>query len=395
MKINQKTLLKNENEVKKFETKESLLEFLKSQTNESIWKRCYVQEVSVVPIQNVPCALKQIREESELSENCPDETVLQCMSQLKVGLRFPYETFEVYPLSVLAYPSLAERSGISGRSLSTIEENGRQKEMAPEDKALIFNKCLPLYKNAKCLVLVRDNMVLAVLSGDENDYSILRADELITCLEMNLEVEFPEYKYLSGKVSQELVISNYALKDPVIERKYINSLMDNGIDVSYANAKLKFITSDIGISSVKLIPFMETDRGSFPIGTPLALSHKHKASISDFDKQCDLIAHLFKSSIEQIEKLAKRKIKYCKGCLTSMAHALGLPKKHSLIIADEVDENANLTAYHIYFYLNEILRIYEAEQKQVNVRTHMRMQEDIAKAIYLKWENFDHPYTWS
>lgn len=391
-KIKQKTILKDREE-RLFKDFNSLMEFLKNQNAESIWKCCYISEIETRPIMNCELNMKNIRQDQKISENCPDDAIKDCMKKMKLALSFPYETMECYPLSDIAYASLSERAGVGGRSISTFEDNGRLNEMAPENKSDIFNYCFPLYKNAKCLVLLRDNKVLAVLSGDSNDYSILEANRLLDTLNCNLALEFPNYQFKEATVSQEYVVAKFMLHDQDSENRYLDIVHKFGLhDITTAKAEVLFVTSDVGLSAAKIIPMINTNQGTFPIGKAISLSHKNNATISKFDDLCSMIMSLYKDSIENVENLAKTRIKHSAGCLRAIAFYLGLPRKASLIVAENL--TGEMTAYHIFYYLNEIMAEHE-RQKPMNIKAKLRMQEDIAKAIFLRFSEFDHPFEWS
>ncbi len=393
MKVNQKTLLKDD-QVKVFHDLGEMIDFLDEQDKESIWKRCYIKEITTVPVQSNPMFAQTIMKDIGISENCPIESVIDCMNGLKVALRFPNEVMECYPLSTIAYPSLSDRAGISGRSLSSTSDTSKQKEMPPENKAEIFNKCFELYKSSKCLVLLRDNKVLAVLSGDESDYSILRANKLAKVLQCNLDIEFPKNEFIIGNVSQEFVSMDFNLNDKRIKNSYMEVMLKSGISCNGAEVLLQFVTSDVGLSAAKLIPMIQTNDGVIPIGSPLQVMHKNNATIGKFDDITNLVAAKYRESVRAIENLTTTKINHSAGCLRAVANYLGLPRKASLTVAENV--TGKMTAYHIYWYLNEIQAEYERSLKtDVSPRMHLRMQEDIAKAIFINYSEFDHPFEWS
>lgn len=88
---------------------------------------------------------------------------------------------ELYPARMTAYKSLLDRAKIGGNSLPKLHR---------EILAEVLNSCLNLY-SSDALVLVRDEKVAAVHSGDEVDYSILPIDELLRTLRQNSMIAFP------------------------------------------------------------------------------------------------------------------------------------------------------------------------------------------------------------
>ena len=392
-KIKQKTLL-GDYETKIFKNLQEMMDFLKEQAENDVWKRCYIKEIRVKPVENNPICIQQIRQDVGISENVPDDSVTDCMADMKLALTFPYDTLETYPLRYTAYSSISDRAGISGRSISTFMDKCNQKEMPPQNKAQIFNWGLELY-GSRALVLVRDNKVSAVLSGDENDYSILITEELANILIDNLSLKYPNFAFKAGFASHEYTSMTFNLNTAKVEREFLRLTSQHGLSYSRCNAQLKFFTADVGMSAVKLMPMMETDKGIIPIGTPMSLAHKNKANTLQFEKMFDMLMPYYEESLKKVEKLTTIKIKYPAGCLRAVAHFLNMPKKASLVIADQLENMGSCSAYMIYWYLNQILSEHEATiKKPLSETSKLRLIEDMSKAIMLDYSNFDHPFQW-
>ena len=88
---------------------------------------------------------------------------------------------ECYPLRMTAYKSLLDRAKIGGTALPKL---GR------DVLAETLNACLHLY-SAEALLLIRDEKIAAVHSGDPSDYSVLPINELLSTLTRKLDERFP------------------------------------------------------------------------------------------------------------------------------------------------------------------------------------------------------------
>ena len=87
-----------------------------------------------------------------------------------------------------AYKSLLDRAKIGGTALPKLSRT---------DLADVLNACLRLYY-AEALLLLRDEKVAAVHSGDEADYSVLPVDGLLEVLQKKLDERFPGSVFGTG-----------------------------------------------------------------------------------------------------------------------------------------------------------------------------------------------------
>jgi hypothetical protein len=61
----------------------------------------------------------------------------------------------------------------------------------------VLNSCLELHSN-DALLLIWDEKVAAIHSGDSKDYSVLPISELLGLLQTKLDERFPESQFESG-----------------------------------------------------------------------------------------------------------------------------------------------------------------------------------------------------
>ena len=95
---------------------------------------------------------------------------------------------ELFPVRATAWKGLLDRAKINGTALPKLPRN---------ELVGVLNACLHLFQS-EALLLIRDEKVSAVHSGDEVDYSILPIDELLEGLQENLDKRFPGNEFECG-----------------------------------------------------------------------------------------------------------------------------------------------------------------------------------------------------
>lgn len=110
---------------------------------------------------------------------------------------------ELYPVRMTAYKSLLDRAKIGGTALP---------KLSREVLAEVLNECLKLY-SADALLLIRDEKISAVHSGDKVDYSVLPIDELLKGLQAKLDARFSGNEFESGYCDHSLVSASWRMPD--------------------------------------------------------------------------------------------------------------------------------------------------------------------------------------
>ena len=71
-----------------------------------------------------------------------------------------------------------------------------------------------------------------------------------------------------------------------------------------------------------------------------------------------------------------------------------LPKKYSMAAATalEATEKVTCSAYEIFWYLNDIVRRFDEEKK--DMYRSLKLQETVAETVKINFKRFDKPFEW-
>lgn len=144
-----------------------LLDYHEEQAKNSRWIRCKVADLQVEPLGESSPLIGNL---SAFAAGTSQEAVKDTAENLGLAMRV---NGELYPVRMTAYKSLLDRAKIGGTALP---------KLSREVLAEVLNECLKLY-SADALLLIRDEKISAVHSGDEVDYSVLPIDELLKVLQ--------------------------------------------------------------------------------------------------------------------------------------------------------------------------------------------------------------------
>ena len=93
---------------------------------------------------------------------------------------------------------------------------------------------------------------------------------------------------------------------------------------------MRFITSDTGVASAKVSALLLGGAYPIHIGGCIAVDHRHKTSIEDFDKALDQLFAQFGDSIKKLERLLEVYLNYPVNAMIRVCKKLALPKKAAL-----------------------------------------------------------------
>ena len=150
-----------------FSSYPTLLDYHEEQAKNSRWIRCKVADLQVEPLSESSPLIGNL---SAFAAGTSQEAVKDTAENLGLAMRV---NGELYPVRVTAYKSLLDRAKIGGTALP---------KLSREVLAEVLNECLKLY-SADALLLIRDEKISAVHSGDDVDYSVLPIDELLKVLQ--------------------------------------------------------------------------------------------------------------------------------------------------------------------------------------------------------------------
>ena len=141
-------------------------DYHEEQAKESQWIRCKVNELQIEPLDGTSSMYSRA---VPFAPGITSDAVKDTEENL--GLAMDIDGM-AYPIRTTAYKSLLDRAKIGGTVLPKLS----RKVLSD-----VLNECLRIYPS-EALVLIRDEKVSAVHSGDEADYSVLPIDELLITL---------------------------------------------------------------------------------------------------------------------------------------------------------------------------------------------------------------------
>lgn len=364
--------------------KKEALDFFKKQKESDKWVRCNVSDLIAVPIPPAPIVASLIKDQLEIKNSTDD--IVETIEEIGFLVSYPGE--EKRQNGLLRYTatgSAFERGLIKGSIF---------KKLSAEDTCEILNKCYACEKDSKALILYRDEKISAIHSGDESDYSIIPVFDLLSELTTYLDATYPGYKMLSCSCTYEYVHATFEIPDKSIATELNKVLKKYDHPTIEGNPVITFITSDAGMSAVKLYPSFKDKGGStVSIGKPLQLTHKNRASIEDFKGKLQQIYATLNEAPTLIEELVKTAIFNPEGCFKKVCKYLKLPKNESLDACDFfICGIENTTALDVYYALYEVLDL--SRKNGAGPNRLINIEEAIARSLFIKWDDFDHPFEW-
>lgn len=172
-----------------------LLDYHEEQAKNSRWIRCKVADLQVEPLGKSSPLIGNL---PAFAAGTSQEAVDDTAENLGLAMRV---NGELYPVRMTAYKSLLDRAKIGGTALP---------KLSREVLAEVLNECLKLY-SADALLLIRDEKISAVHSGDEVDYSVLPIDELLKVLQAKLDARFSGNEFESGYCDHSLVSASWRI----------------------------------------------------------------------------------------------------------------------------------------------------------------------------------------
>lgn len=356
----------------------TMLSYHEEQAKASVWRRCAINNLTVKPAD-----AKSVLYASPgtFAPGTSEDAVKDTADNL--GLALEVEG-EIFPLRNTAYKSLLDRAKISGTSLP---------KLSRETLSETLNGCLALY-SAETLLLIREEKVSAVHSGDASDYSVLPIDELLKTLERKLDARFPGSTFESGYSDHALSSASWTMpgqKEDLLGA-YTKMLMANGMSTMASKLMpgIRFITSDTGIASAKVSAMLTGTQHPIHIGSCVAVDHRHQSKVSDFDAALDQLFAQFGDSVIKLQKLLETYLDYPINAMTRVCKKLSLPKKaavEAIGMYEMAYGGGPATAHDVFMAMQEIPYILKSEHTAESKM--LVVEENMARALTLRWSDYD------
>ena len=361
-----------------FSDRQAMQSYHEGLTKESLWQHCKVNELHVEPLDEAsPLYFAPEAFAAGTSTDAVEDTAKNLGLAILVN-------GGLYPVRTTAYKSLLDRAKISGNALTKLKR---------PVLAEVLNECLNIY-SSEALVLIRDEKVSAVHSGDMTDYSVLPIDELLDILGKKLDERFPGNVFERGYTDHALTSASWrmpAQKEDLLGT-YAALLKAQGKTKTADKLVpgVRFTTSDTGVASAKVSALLVGGQYPIHIGSCIAVDHRHQTKVADFDAALDQLFAQFTTSVENLQALLEIELDYPVNAMTRICKKLCMPKKaavEAISMYEMAYGGGGATAHDIFMAMQEIPFIMKTggapESKLIT------LQETLARALTLKWCDYD------
>jgi len=353
------------------------------QHKKSQWKNCAVTSLNIRPLDTASPAYR-----SEFATVVSNDAIEDTVNNvgLAASLRDPATGLGAYyPVRDTAYKSLLDRAKINGTVLPKLPK---------PVLADMLNACFAVHNKSNALVLFRDEKISAFHSGDETDYSVLPVNELLGTLLQKLDERFPGHEFKTGYTDHSICAAEFALpgqRDALLAdyEKALTTEEQRNL-VKKAVPGIFFATSDTGVSSARVSARLTGLDTPIPIGSVLAVDHRNKSKISDFEMNMDQVFAKFTDTIGKLKSLLDVQLQYARNAMVRVCKKLALPKKPALdaiAIFEMAFGDGPASAHDIYYGLQEILfnmKISGYPQSKI-----FSVEETLTRALSIRWADYD------
>ena len=361
-----------------FSSYEAMHDYHEEQAKKSQWLTYRVDELQVEPLDASSPLYGNL---SAFAPGTSLDAVEDTASNLGLAMQV---SGNLYPLRMTAYKSLLDRAKIGGTALP---------KLSRQALADVLNECLKLYSSS-ALLLIRDEKVSAVHSGDPADYSVLPINELLEALKAKLDARFPGNEYECGYCDHSLVSASWKMPDQKEDLlgAYTKLLASQGKTAMADKLMpgIRFMTSDTGIASAKVSALLVGGQHPIHIGGCIAVDHRHQKKVSDFDVALDQLFAQFGDSIAKLQKLLEIHLDYPVNAMTRICKKLSLPKKaavEAIAMFEMAYGGGTATAHDVFLAMQEIPFILKTEDTPESKL--LVVEENMARALTFKWSDYD------
>ena len=353
-------------------------DYHEKQSKDSQWVRCKVNELQIEPLDaNSPLYSCSLPMAPGVTRDAVDDTAEN------LGLAMDIDG-AIYPIRTTAYKSLLDRAKIGGTVLPKLS----RKVLSD-----VLNECLKLYPS-DALILIRDEKVSAVHSGDAVDYSVLPIDELLLTLQNTLDARFPGNEFKCGYSDHSLTSASWTMpnqKDDLVGNyaKHLDSIGKSYLAKNLVPG-IRFMTSDTGVASAKVSALLMGGQYPIHIGSCIAVDHRHQSKVDDFTKALDQLFAQFGDSIAKLQKLTEITLTYPVNAMTRICKKLSMPKKAALgaIQMFEMSYGGGpATAHDVFMAMQEIMFLLKTENTPESKL--LFIEENLARTLTFDWEQYD------
>ena len=237
------------------------------------WIDLTTEDVTAIPIDNIPIYLGKIREDAKIPETITDDSIIECMSSgISLGVRFPMDgEYTCIPVGITGYLSLIQRAGYQNANALYLTEPKKEfNPMAPDKKSIVINYGFETQGAKPVKALIRDEKVRYLASGE---YQRLPFSLLMSAFKEGLEKEFEEVCFVDSSASHEYMHVLYKIKDAFLEAT-MKEILAKAMIFKPFSFGCRLTSSDVGLSGANIYPFLLINGKCVPLGKPLCLEHQ-------------------------------------------------------------------------------------------------------------------------
>ena len=345
---------------------------------QSRWQRCKVNELHIEPLDSSsPLYGNPAAFAAGTSEEAEEDTAHNLGLAMRVF-------GDLYPIRTTSYKTLLERAKLNG---SVLPKLSRPK------LARTLNDCLEVY-SSEALLLIRNEKVSAVHSGNLEDYSVLPIDLLLKSLTKKLDERFPKNVFESGYSDHALTSAAWSMPGQKEEllAAYEKVLLAHGKAAMAAKLTpgIRFITSDTGVASAKVTALLMGGQYPISIGGCVAVDHRFQNRIDDFELALDQLFAQFQDSIGRLQKLLEIPLEYPVNAMTRICKKLSLPRKaaaEAIAMFEMAYGGGPATAHDVFLAMQEIPFLLKSDHAPESKL--LAVEENMARALTLRWSDYD------
>ena len=361
-----------------FSDRQAMQSYHEGLTKESQWQHCKVNELHMEPLDEASPLYSSL---GAFAAGTSADAVEDTAKNLGLAILV---NGGLYPVRTTAYKSLLDRAKISGNALTKLKR---------PVLAEVLNECLNIY-SSEALVLIRDEKVSAVHSGDMTDYSVLPIDELLDILGKKLDERFPGNIFERGYTDHALTSASWrmpAQKEDLLGT-YAALLKAQGKTKTADKLVpgVRFTTSDTGVASAKVSALLVGGQYPIHIGSCIAVDHRHQTKVADFDAALDQLFAQFTTSVENLQALLEIELDYPVNAMTRICKKLSMPKKaavEAISMYEMAYGGGRATAHDVFMAMQEIPYIMKTDGAPESKL--ITLQETMARALTLRWSDYD------
>lgn len=221
----------------------------------------------------------------------------------------------VYPVAQNAFISTKQRIDLSGSGLFKLTDVTLKN---------VLNELI--HKISQVRIVVIDNMVRAIFSGDENrGYAVMPIKEVVEYTMSFLDDKFKNFEF------QKSIMTYDTTSVKVLFPEHAEILQDlYGTDIKYTPGVMIY-TSDTGFSSNYIYPIWDVGGVSAVFGTDfehIKIVHKGKnTTLDSIGIELPKIFSKFRNTISLVKTQVKYKVKYPETIIKKLAEKLNLSKQ--------------------------------------------------------------------